>query len=158
VEVPGLTDRFRLLTGGSRTALPRQQTLRAAIDWSYDLLSESERLLLRGLSVFIGGWSYRAAEAMFPELDVLSLLDQVVNKSLVIAENQESQVRYRMLETIRQYTREKLAESGEAEEMRDRHLDYFLKMSEEANTGLRGKDAFEWYERLGLNYENISPQ
>ena len=112
-----LDDRFRLLTGGSRTALPRQQTLRSLIDWSYDLLSEPERLLFCQLSVFVGGWSLEAAEAVCPDLDVLELLAQLVKKSLVVAEEGEDQAatRFRLLETIRQYARDQLLETGAVE-------------------------------------------
>src|SRR5439155_8972105 len=104
-----LNDRFRLLTGGSRTALPRHQTLRAAIDWSYDLLSDPERVLLRRLSVFAGGWSLDAAEAVchgegIEDWEVLDLLTALVEKSLVQYEEQEGTARYRLLETVRQYS------------------------------------------------------
>jgi predicted ATPase len=150
-----LDDRFRLLTGGSRTALPRQQTLRALIDWSYDLLSEPERLLLRRLSVFLGGWTFEAAEAVCSDLDVLTLLEQLVNKSLVGMEENQDQARYEMLETIRQYARDKLIESGEIAALRDRHLDYFLRLSEQAEPGLRTGMVFEWFERLAADYDNI---
>ncbi|MCC7207775.1 MAG: tetratricopeptide repeat protein [Anaerolineae bacterium] len=150
-----LSDRFRLLTGGSRTALPRQQTLRALIDWSYDLLSEPERALLRQLSVFVGGWTFDAADAVIPDLDVLSLLEQLVNKSLVVVEEQHGQARYRMLETIRQYAQDRLFESGEGQAVRNRHLDYFLRLSEVGGLGLRGSHAFEWSDQLGVEYENI---
>jgi predicted ATPase/class 3 adenylate cyclase len=150
-----LNDRFRLLTGGSRTALPRQQTLRALIDWSYDLLSEPERALLRQLSVFVGGWAFDAADAVCSDLDVLSLLEMLVNKSLVVMEEDKGQARYNMLETIRQYARDKLIEAGEAANMRDRHLDYFLQYLEEAETGLRGGEAFEWFDLLEADYDNI---
>ncbi len=150
-----LNDRFRLLTGGSRTALPRQQTLRALIDWSYDLLSEPERALFRQLSVFVGGWTFEAAEAVCFDLDVLSLLEQIVNKSLVVMEENQGQARYAMLETIRQYARDKLIEAGEAANQRDRHLDYFLKYLEEAEPGLRSDEAFAWFDRLEVDYDNI---
>src|SRR6185503_12165992 len=128
-----LDDRFRLLTGGSRTALPRHQTLQALIDWSYDLLSEPERVLLRRLSVFAGGWTLEGAESvtsvtrseMLPNAhpgetlvpaNVLDLLAGLVNKSLIIAENKPGQeTRYTMLETIRQYASEKLLQAGEGE-------------------------------------------
>jgi predicted ATPase len=150
-----LNDRFRLLTGGSRTALPRQQTLRALIDWSYDMLSEPERALLRRLSVFVGGWTFEAAEALCPDLDVLALLEQLVNKSLVVMEETLGQARYHMLETIRQYAREKLIEAGEATMMRDRHLDYFLQLSEQAEPEMHGNLAFEWFERLDADIDNI---
>ena len=140
-----LDDRFRLLTGGSRTALPRQQTLRAAIDWSYDLLAEPERALLKRLSVFVGGWTFEAAEAICPGEDVLEALTQLVNKSLVVAEHRaderEDGVRYRMLETVRQYARDRLLDAGVAEvaAARDCHLDYFLSVSEQAEPPLRGR-------------------
>src|SRR6202022_3582984 len=133
-----LDDRFRLLTGGGRTAVPRQQTLRAAIDWSYDLLSEPERVLLRRLSVFAGGWTLDAAEQVCTDVgqdgiwpnDVLDLLAQLVNKSLVTRDEREES-RYRMLETIRQYARDKLLESGEGDRVRDGHLAYFTRLVEE---------------------------
>ena len=151
-----LDDRFRLLTGGSRTALPRQQTLRALIDWSYDLLTANERLLLSWLSVFVGGWTLEAAEEVcawndIETDDVLDLLTQLVNKSLVavIEKSYTHEPRYRMLETIRQYAREKLLESGEAEELRKRHFDYYLRMARQAETeyyGPREIDRLTWLE------------
>ncbi len=150
-----LNDRFRLLTGGSRTALPRQQTLRALIDWSYDLLSEPERALLRQLSVFVGGWSFEAAEAVCSDLDVLTLLEQLVNKSLVVADEIQGQARYHMLETIRQYGREKLIDAGEAARLRDRHIDYFLRLSQETEPELGSGQAFEVLERLILDDDNL---
>jgi len=149
-----LDDRFRLLTGGSRVALPRQQTLRALIDWSYDLLSEAERALLRRLSVFAGGWTFEAADAVCAELDVLGLLEQLINKSLVVTEENQGQSRYHMLETVRQYAREKLMEAGEVATLRDRHFDYFLKLSEEAEPGLR-VGPLPWLDRLARDYDNL---
>lgn len=150
-----LNDSFRLLTGGSRTALPRQQTLRAMIDWSYDLLSEPEQALLRQLSVFAGGWTFEAAEAVCADLDVLELLPQLVNKSLVLADEPQGQVRYRLLETIRQYARDRLLEAGESAAVRNRHLDYFLILSREAEDGMRGTAAYAWYERLQPEIDNL---
>jgi predicted ATPase/class 3 adenylate cyclase len=130
-----LDDRFRLLTGGSRTALPRQQTLQALIDWSYDLLSEQEKTLFRRLSVFAGGWSFETAEAICsgeftPGLeietgDILDLLASLANKSLVMVDDQGDETRYRYLETVRQYASERLLTSGEAARVRDRHLAYY---------------------------------
>ena len=126
-----LDDRFKLLTGGSRSALPRQQTLQAAIDWSYTLLSEKEKILFRRLSVFAGGWSYDAAEAICTDetdidpYELMDLLAQLINKSLVLADDQGEEARYRTLETIRQYASEKLVEAGEAGRLRERHLAYF---------------------------------
>jgi non-specific serine/threonine protein kinase len=134
-----LDDRFRLLTGGARTALPRQQTLQALIDWSYELLPEEERTLLLRLAVFVSGWTLEAAEAVCAEEEprmedrgskierpsILDLLGHLVDKSLVEVEPGEEMVRYRMLETIRQYALEKLAASGEADALRRRHATYF---------------------------------
>jgi predicted ATPase len=135
--VDRMDDRFRLLTGGSRTALPRQRTLQALIDWSYDLLPEAECTLLCRLSAFTNGWTLEAAEivAGFEPLDpyeVLDLLEQLVNKSLVVAESTELGMRYHMLESIRQYAQEKLADSGEGELVRERHLSYYLAQSQDA--------------------------
>ena len=137
-----LSDRFRLLTGGSRTALPRQQTLQALIDWSWDLLPEPERRLLRRLSVFAGGWTLEAAEAVASgdaggqeSLDVLEGLVQLVAKSLVMAGDEG---RYHLLETIRQYARDRLWAAGEGEALRDRHAGFFLALALEADPHLAG--------------------
>jgi len=151
-----LDDRFKLLTGGSRTALPRQQTLRALIDWSYDLLSEDERALLRRLSVFAGGWTFEAAETICNNEDVLEYLPQLVNKSLVNVKDDGDEPRYFLLETIRQYARDKLLENGEGERTRDRHLDYYLKMAETARPELLQREhELEWLNRLENEYDNI---
>jgi len=126
-----LDDRFRILTGGSRTAVSRQRTLRALIDWSYDLLSEKEAALLRCVSVFSGGWTIEAAEYvatsdLIDAAEVLDLLSSLVEKSLVLCErHKDGRGRYRLLETIRQYAADKLADSGEAEATRTRHLRFF---------------------------------
>lgn len=157
-----LDDRFRLLTGGARTALPRQQTLRALIDWSYDILSDNERLFLQRLSVFAGGWTIEAAEEVcsgeeIDSYDVLELLSQLVNKSLVIVVNgsKTSETRYRLLETIRQYAREKLLEAGGGESVRDMHLAYFVKLVEQAEPELyRSNQAF-WLNKLDDDFDNI---
>ena len=132
--VDSLHDRFRLLTGGARTAVRRQQTLRASVDWSHALLTEPERALLRRLSVFMGGFDLDAAQSVagtteverYQVLDQLSLL---VDKSLVIAENASGRTRYRLLETVRQYALEKLGESGEADDIRARHRDHYAAMA-----------------------------
>jgi predicted ATPase len=121
-----LDDRFRLLSGGSRTALPRQQTLRALIDWSYQTLDAKEQDLFRRLAVFSGGWTFEAAEAVAGESQALDSLLGLVNKSLVNVEEQADQSRYHFLETIRQYALEKLVEAGQDMLARDRHLEYFL--------------------------------
>jgi predicted ATPase/class 3 adenylate cyclase/DNA-binding CsgD family transcriptional regulator len=134
--VDSLHDRFRLLTGGARTAVRRQQTLRASVDWSHALLTEPERTLFRRLAVFTGGFDLDAAQAVagateverFQVLDQLSLL---VDKSLVVAEGDDGRTRYRMLETVRQYALEKLGESGEADEARGRHRDHFCRMADQ---------------------------
>lgn len=125
-----LDDRFRLLVGGSRTALPRQQTLRATIDWSYDLLSEEEKKLFRTASVFVGGWTLDALEAVADNPNTLEHLEQLVNKSLVSTEERASEMRYFMLETIRQYAREKLFEANQSSAARDRHFVYFDNLAE----------------------------
>src|SRR5260221_8171765 len=144
-----LDDRFRLLTGGSRTALERHQTLRALIDWSYDLLSDEERRLFRHLSVFAGGWTFEAAEAICSELDVLGPLTLLVNKSLVMVDEHAEGRRYRLPETIRQYARETLFEAGEAEQSRDRHVAVFIRLAEAAEPKLRGAEPFAWLDRVG---------
>ena len=150
-----LDDRFKLLTGGSRTALPRQQTLRALIDWSYDILSEEERALLRRLSVFVGGWTFEAAEAICPDLDILNLLTQLVNKSLVIVDEGAEATRYHLLETIRQYARDKLLETGEAKRIRDAHLNYFVKFSEETGPYMDTSEVLDWIPKLDAENDNI---
>lgn len=152
-----LDDRFRLLTGGSRTVLERHQTLRALIDWSYDLLSDEERMLFRQLSVFAGGWTFEAAESVCADLDVLNLLTQLVNKSLVMADADAhaERTRYRLPETIRQYARDKLYETGEAEQTRDRHLKFFLEFAEEIEPRLRGAEQLEWLDRLETEHDNL---
>jgi predicted ATPase/DNA-binding NarL/FixJ family response regulator len=153
-----LDDRFRLFTSGHRTALPRHRTLRAAIQWSYDLLSEPEPILFRRLSVFAGGWAVDAAEAVCAdgaEVNVLDLLTRLVNKSLVLVEERESDTRYRMLETIRQYAQEKLAQSGEEPQIRARHLGFFMRLAEEAELQLHGPDQVRWFNRLETEYDNL---
>ncbi len=126
-----LHDRFRLLTGGARTAVRRQQTLRASVDWSHALLTEPERVLFRRLAVFLGGFDLDAAQSVAgtTEVERYQVLDQLtllVDKSLVVAENTTGRTRYRLLETVRQYALEKLGESGEADDVRSRHRDHYL--------------------------------
>lgn len=130
----GLHDRFRLLTGGARRAVRRQQTLHASVDWSHTLLTEPERVLFRRLSVFMGGFDLEAAQNVAADGDIKAyqVLDQLallVDKSLVVAENTTSRTRYRLLEMVRQYALEKLAESGEADEVRARHRDHYTAMA-----------------------------
>jgi len=157
-----LDDRFRLLTGGARTALPRQQTLRAMIDWSYDILTEDERLLLRRLSVFAGGWTLQAAEEVcsgdsFDSYGVLDLLTQLINKSLVIVigYSQSGETRYRFLETIRQYAREKFLDAGGSEIIRDKHLAYFVKLAEQAEPELYRSNQVFWFNKLDDEFDNF---
>ena len=132
--VDGLHDRFRLLTGGSRTAVRRQQTLRASVDWSHALLTETERILFRRLAVFFGGFDLDAARAVagadgVQRYQVLDQLTLLVEKSLVVAENTGGPTRYRFLETVRQYAQEKLGESGEGDAVRSRHRDHYTAMT-----------------------------
>ena len=153
-----LDDRFRLLTGGSRTTLERHQTLFALIEWSHNLLSEQERVLLRRLSVFAGGWSFDAVQSVCGEglgNDVLDLLTHLVDKSLVAVEEETEEARYRLPETIRQYARDKLYESGEAEKIRDHHLEFFLRFAEEAEPKLRSAEQLEWLDRLQTEHDNL---
>jgi predicted ATPase/tetratricopeptide (TPR) repeat protein len=151
-----LSDRFRLLRGGTRGVLPRQQTLKALVDWSYDLLTEEEQGLLRALSVFSGGHTLEAAEEVFGA-DVLDLLSRLVNKSLVQTDGPagEGEPRYQMLETIRRYAWDRLIEEGEAGRYRGRHLEYCLRLTEEAERGLLGPEQRAWLERLTAEHGNL---
>lgn len=153
-----LDDRFRLLTGGSRAALPRQQTLRALIDWSYNLLSEPEKGLFRRLGVFVGGWTLEAAEQVCgdaEEFDTLDLLTRLVEKSLVGMDASTGQARYRLLETTRQYAREMLLAFNEMEEFRNRHLTFFLELAEHARLEMRGRKQGEWVPLLEADHDNL---
>ncbi len=132
--VDSLHDRFRLLTGGARTAVRRQQTLRASVDWSHALLTEPERALFRRLAAFMGGFDLEAAQGIAggAEVERYQVLDQLallVDKSLVVADDSGGRTRYRLLETVRQYAQEKLGESGEAEAVRTRHRDYYTALA-----------------------------
>jgi predicted ATPase len=155
-----LDECFRLLTGGSRNTLPRQQTLRALIDWSYDLLNDQEKALLRRLSVFAGGWTPAAAETVgagndIEEWEALDLLTSLVDKSLVVAESGEEHTRYHLLETVRQYTRDRLAERGESESARQRHQAFFMALAEEAEPQLLGPQGVLWLHRLESEHDNL---
>ena len=157
----GLGDRFHLLTGGTRTALPRQQTLRASVDWSHDLLSDSERALLRRLAVFAGGFTLDLAEAACADqtlerVEVLDRLASLVDKSLVVAEERAGAVRYRLLETVRQYALERLIEADEAASMYDRHRDAMLEFAERAAPELHGLDQRGWLEVLDQDAANLA--
>ena len=150
-----------LLSGARHATSSRQQTLRAALDWSYDLLTEAERALLRRLSVFAGGCLLEAGEqvcagAGIEEWAVLDLLTSLVSKSLVLFEEREAvEGRYRLLEMVRQYAAEALQASGEVAQIRSRHRDYFLKLAEEGETQLRGAAQKEWLSRLDREHENL---
>jgi predicted ATPase/class 3 adenylate cyclase len=161
-----LDQRFRLLTGGSRNAMPRQQTLQATVDWSFGLLTSAERKLLSRLSVFAGGFDLQAAEAVCisasagatDTLDVLDRLGSLVDKSLVIADRTPESVRYRLLETIRQYSAQELvrtAGDGEIQRVRDLHAAYFLMLAQTARPALTGHDQAAWLRRLDLEWDNL---
>lgn len=156
-----LDDRFRLLTGGSRTALPRQQTLRALVDWSWDLLTDAERILMQRLSVFAGEMSLEAVEFVCADeqvdvYDLLDLLAELVNKSLVLTQHDEGEeTRYRLLETIRQYAQEQLVTTGNVEKFRNRHLQYYLQFAEEVEPELIRSDQVVWLQRLGKELDNF---
>ncbi|HEX7265012.1 MAG TPA: LuxR C-terminal-related transcriptional regulator [Candidatus Dormibacteraeota bacterium] len=155
-----LHDRFRLLTGGSRTALPRHQTLRAAVDWSYGLLSDPEREILARLSVFAGGFDLAAAEAIATSesIDaraVLPLLSRLVHKSLVVADHGETQrTRYRMLDTIREYAADKL-QPGDEQDIRRKHSRYYVHWCTRANAEIRSHEQVTWLRRLDDEQGNI---
>jgi predicted ATPase/DNA-binding SARP family transcriptional activator len=156
-----LDDAFHLLTGGSRTVLPRQQTLRATMDWSHALLSDAERACFRRLAVFAGGWTLEAAEGVcagegLETPDVLDLLAQLGNKSLVVIDREPGhEARYRLLETIRQYAWEKLQEAGEQEQRRAQHLEYYYKLAQEVEPKLYGAQQLEGLAQLDAEQSNI---
>lgn len=155
-----LDDRFRLLTGGSPAVLPRHQTLGAAIDWSYDLLTEPERAMLRRLSVFAGGCTLEAAEAVCAggivrTEAVLDLLTSLVGKSLLVADTRHTDARYQLLETVRQYGLSRLLDSGEAEEVRRRHRDWFVALAEEAWPVYFGPRAPSLAQQLEAEHDNL---
>jgi len=157
-----LDDQFNLLSMGSRTLLPRQQTLNALIEWSFNLLTEAERVLFRRLSVLVGGWTFEAAEAIcagngVEGYEILNLLSELVEKSLVnVREDERVETRYYFLDTIRQYARVKLLESGEEGELRLQHCEWFLGLTEDAEANFHGPDQSTWLNRLEIEYDNIS--
>jgi predicted ATPase/class 3 adenylate cyclase len=153
-----LNDRFRLLRAGDQTALPRQQTLRALIDWSYDLLEEPERIMFRRLGVFVGGWTLAAVEAVcaggeLNSADIVDLLTRLVEKSLVALDPLTG--RYRLLETVRQYAQERLASADDEPLARNQHLAYFVELAEKARAALFGPEQGTWLARLDLEGENL---
>jgi len=155
-----LDDCFRLLTAGSRTAMPRHRTLHATMDWSHELLPDEEKFLFRRLSVFAGGFSLEAAELVCAgeELErdeVLDSLSHLVDKSLVLVAEQYGEARYRLLETVRQYAMEELSESGEAGKVRERHAGYYLALAEEAEPELKGAGQVAWLERFEREHDNL---
>ncbi len=162
-----LDERFSLLTSGSRTALPRQQTLRALIDWSYDLLSPAEQCLFRRLAVFAGGALMSGVEAVCADPDaglalaaidgepVFELLLRLVDKSLLFAREEAADTRYGMLETIRAYALERLADAGEVDEMALCHARYYTDLAATAEMELVGGEEFTWFKRLGREDENL---
>jgi predicted ATPase/class 3 adenylate cyclase/DNA-binding CsgD family transcriptional regulator len=154
-----LHDRFRLLTGGARTAVRRQQTLRASVDWSHALLSEPERMLFRRLAVFFGGFNLDAAQAIagssdMPRYQVIDMLTLLVDKSLVVADERRGRTRYRLLETVRQYAAEKLGESGEAGDVRTRHRDHYTSMAALLD-GPGGSDYGQRVEQTETEIDNL---
>jgi predicted ATPase len=157
-----LDDRFNLLTSDNATVvIPRHQTLRAAIDWSYDFLSGQEQKLFRRLSVFAGGFSIEAAEAICSdeELAPRQVLDRIaglVDKSMLVADTAgRVETRYRLLETMREYAREKLMASSEMVEARKRHLNYFVQFAEAVEPRLRSAEQLEWLNRMEAEYDNL---
>ena len=157
-----IDQRFRLLTGGSRSSLPRQQTLRATVDWSYSLLVPAEQAVLGRLSTFVSGFNLTSAEAVVAggtvdPLDVADIVGSLVDKSLVVAESSGASLRYRLLETIRQFAAERLVDAGvqEAAEAVDAHGRYFLALAEEASDHSSGPDQGEWFARLDVDYANL---
>ena len=155
-----LDDRFRLLTGGARTALPRQQTLRAVVEWSYDLLFDDEQRVFARLSVFAGGCSLEAAEAVcggddIASEDVADLLGHLVDKSLVIADHSGREVRYRLLQTLALYARERLVASDDADRFRARHADYFAELCHRGHAAFHGVDQKAWLTAVELDADNL---
>lgn len=155
-----LQDRYKLLTGGSRVLRERQQTLRALVDWSYELLTAEEQIVLDRLGVFVGGFDLAAADAVCG-LDplagegVLELLQSLIEKSLVMLEERDDGARYLMLETIREYAREKLAQRGDAAAVAARHCDHYFVLAKAARNGLRGPEQADWLWRLEVEVDNI---
>jgi predicted ATPase len=155
-----LDQRFALLTDGSRTALPRNRTLRSTVDWSYDLLTEREQAMLRRVAVFADGWTLASAEQVcagdgIDASNVCEKLTSLVDKSLVVTDEQAGATRYRMLETVRQYARDRLRESAEEAQWRGSHLAYFVALAEESFEGIRGPKQQSWLGRIAAEHDNL---
>jgi predicted ATPase/class 3 adenylate cyclase len=156
-----LDQAFRLLTGGARTALPRQQTLRATIDWSYQLLSEDEKKMLRCLAIFVGSFDLPAVEALgcidaAEQIESLDLLDSLARKSILNVERPAgSEARYRLLETVRQYAREKLYDAGESEQLHELHAAYYLDLAQQGGRNMYTRQGVVWLRRLDVELANI---
>lgn len=155
-----LDNRFALLTGGKRTSLPRQQTLKALIDWSYDLLSENEKKILMKVSVFKGGWTLEAAEnvcvdELLDEYEILDLLSNLTDKSLIKTTELGSEMIYGMLETIRKYAEDKLTVSGESDDLKKKFFNYYINLVKDTDKELQGRDQKEYLKKIDLHYENI---
>ena len=155
-----LDDRFRLLTGGSRTALERQRTLRAVVDWSWDLLTEPERLLAQRVAVFPAGITPETAAAVcsgdgVPDDDVLDLLGALVDRSLLVLADPAALPRYRMLETLREYGIEKLGHEGDLARLRTAHAHYFAQLADDADAHLRGPDQIPWFRSVSAERDNV---
>jgi predicted ATPase/tetratricopeptide (TPR) repeat protein len=155
-----LDQRFRLLAGGQRSTVERHQTLRATVDWSYELLGEAEQVLLDRLSVFAGGFTLEAAEAVtaagvVEASDVFDLVATLVARSLVVADTEGIDARYRLLETIRQYAQEHLDESGDGDRLRTEHAAYYAVFAEAAMAGIAGPDGIEWERRFEAEFDNL---
>ena len=155
-----LDDTFGLLLAGSRTAMPRHKTLQATMDWSHELLPEEERVLFRRLSVFSGGFTFEATEAICAREgiegdEVLELLSHLVDKSLVAVREGGGEARYHLLETVRQYGREKLDESGDEDDVRGQHADFYVRLAEEAERELSGPGQVRWLRRLQTEHDNL---
>jgi predicted ATPase/class 3 adenylate cyclase len=153
-----LTDAFRLLTGGARTALPRQQTLLATVDWSYQLLDGTERMVFDRLAVFRGGFFLEAAEAIVAgegvdDFEVFEVVASLAEKSMV--QVKAASGRFGLLETLRQFALQKLTDSGEGDRWRERHADYYAEVAEQAHAGTRSRDQVDWFERLDRDHENL---
>lgn len=145
-----------LLVGGPQDLPERQQTIRRTIDWSYDLLHEAEQNLFCTLAVFVGGWDLEAIEAVAaPDLDVINILGQLVDQSLVVTFEAEGEMRYRLLESVREYTLERLIQSDGAEAARAQHAQWYLALAEQAHPALRSNGQVEWLHRLDLNLDNL---